>query len=392
MEGLPLRPPRPARTVPLSLLVAACLLAGLLGNPGTAGASPAETPAHRAARLRAEAAQVQATIDHMNDQVEALVERYDANQEALGRTVAAQADTTRRIEAATQALGAGQAQLDQRAWEAYTTGAVTPLATLLGAATIQDMLTSAKYQEQVIDADHANVARIRRAQHALQALAKQLDTQRLAEEQLRASLGSQRHRIEAELARQRAYLARLKSAVKRALDEQRRREEAAARQALARQLAAARAAQARARASARPSYARASGTRTVADRAAGADVSSRALAFAFAQLGKPYVWGATGPGSYDCSGLTSTAYRDAGLAIPRTAAEQWWAGSHVSLANLRPGDLVFYAFNTSDPASIHHVGMYVGHGEMIEAPHTGAGVRVASIARPDYIGASRPAG
>ncbi len=399
---LPLRPPRPVRTVLPNLLVIAGLLAGLLGNPAAAGAS--ESPAHKAARLRAEAVQVQATIDQMNDQVEVLVERYDANQEALGRTAAAQAGTRRRIDAATAALNAGQDQLDQRAWDAYTTGPVTPLAALLGAATIQDMLTSAKYQERVIDADNAAVVRIRQARHALGTLAAQLAAQRRAEEQLRAALRSQRRRIEAGLARQQAYLAQLKSAVKRALDDQRRREEALARQALARQLAAARAARARAasasasRAGARPSWALpragsgAGGTATLADGGAGADVSSRAVAFAFAQLGKPYVWGATGPSSYDCSGLTSTAYHSAGLALPRTAAEQWWAGRHVNRSGLRPGDLVFYATNTSDPATIHHVGIYVGNGEMIEAPHTGADVRVASIARRDYIGATRPAG
>jgi peptidoglycan hydrolase CwlO-like protein len=277
---------------------------------------PPESPARQAARLRGEAAQVQATIDRMNDQVEALVERYDANQEALGRTIAAQAGTRRRIGAATRALEAGQAQLDQRAWDAYTTGPVTPVAALLGAATIQDVLTTTKYQERVMDADNATVARIRQARHALQALATQLGGQRRAEERLQAALGGQRHRIEAGLAGQRAYLARLNQAVRHALEEQRRRQEALARQALARRLAAARAAQAAraararaagssaARSSARPSYTLPQ-PGTVADGAAGADAASRAVAFAFAQLGKPYLWGATGPGSYDCSGLTS---------------------------------------------------------------------------------------
>ena len=334
---------------------------------------------------------MQATIDKMNDQVEVLVERYDANQEALARTTAAQADTRRRVQAATEALAAAQAQLERRAWDAYTSGPVTPLAALLGATSFQELLTTAKYQERVMEADNAAIAQVRQARLALKALAARLSAQRRSEERLRAQLGEQRRRIEADLARQRAYLAHLHAAVKRALEEQRRREEALAHRALARRLAAARAAQARARAArsgVRPSFALSRPSATVV----GGTARARAVAFAYAQLGKPYLWGATGPGSYDCSGLTSTAYRAAGLGIPRTAAEQWSAGPHVSLADLRPGDLVFYATDTADPATIHHVGIYVGDGQMIEAPHTGAVVRLAPIARPDYIGATRPAG
>ncbi len=387
-EGLPLRP---TRTVLPSLLITATLLAGVLGHPGVASASsPPESPSHKAARLRAEAARVQGTVDRMNDQVEGLVERYDANQEALGRTASAQADTKRRIEEATRALSASQAQLDRRAWDAYTTGPVNPLAALLGAATIQDALTTAKYQERVIAADGAAVARIHQGKHDLETLAAQLNAQHRAEEQLKAKLGGQRQQIEADLARQHAYLAQLNQGVKRALAEQRRREEALARQALARRLAAARAAQRAAHAAhsnAAPYVQRHAGTG-----AAGPDAGGRAVGFALAQVGKPYVWGAVGPNSYDCSGLTSTAYGHADVAIPRTAAEQWWAGSHVSMSQLQPGDLVFYAFNTSNPSTIHHVGMYIGKGEMVEAPHTGADVRVASIGRADYIGATRPTG
>jgi len=87
-----------------------------------------------------------------------------------------------------------------------------------------------------------------------------------------------------------------------------------------------------------------------------------------------------------------TAYRRAGLSLPRTSRSQWYAGPHVDLVDLALGDLLCFADNTSDPSSIHHVGMYVGRGRMVEAPYTGTSVRVSSVGRSDYIGAVRPTG
>jgi cell wall-associated NlpC family hydrolase len=108
------------------------------------------------------------------------------------------------------------------------------------------------------------------------------------------------------------------------------------------------------------------------------------------QIGKPYVWGGAGPDSFDCSGLVMWSYDQVGVHLDHWTGDQWNEGAHVSQAQLRPGDLVFFAYNTSDPATIHHVGMYIGNGEMVEAPYTGANVRISSAGRPDYIGAVRP--
>ena len=97
-------------------------------------------------------------------------------------------------------------------------------------------------------------------------------------------------------------------------------------------------------------------------------VARAAVRWALAQLGDPYQWGAAGPDRFDCSGLTSSAYRAAGVTIPRVSRAQWGAGPHVAVANLLPGDLIFYGDNPSNPASIHHVGMYIGNGLMVHAP------------------------
>ncbi len=123
-----------------------------------------------------------------------------------------------------------------------------------------------------------------------------------------------------------------------------------------------------------------------------ADAVDAALQFAFGQLGKPYKWGGTGEGGfYDCSGLTLRAYQVGGLQLPRTAAAQWNAGAHIlDPAAVQPGDLVFYASDLANPATIHHVGIYIGAGNMINAPHAGAVIRIQPAFRGDYLGAIRP--
>jgi cell wall-associated NlpC family hydrolase len=116
-----------------------------------------------------------------------------------------------------------------------------------------------------------------------------------------------------------------------------------------------------------------------------------AVQFAYNQLGKPYVWGAEGDDFYDCSGLMQRAYREAGMQLPRTSREQWYAGARVwKVSDLQPGDLVFRARNLSDPSSIYHVGMYIGAGNIIAAPYTGAVVRIQPMVLGDYIGGVRP--
>jgi cell wall-associated NlpC family hydrolase len=112
---------------------------------------------------------------------------------------------------------------------------------------------------------------------------------------------------------------------------------------------------------------------------------ARAVAFALAQRGKPYRWGAEGPGAYDCSGLTWAAWRAAGVPIPRTAAAQL-AGLRRVRGRLQPGDLLIYR---SRGPSRRHVAMVVGHGRMVEARNRATGVTGSGV-RPGWIGAVRP--
>jgi peptidoglycan DL-endopeptidase RipA len=139
--------------------------------------------------------------------------------------------------------------------------------------------------------------------------------------------------------------------------------------------------------------------------AGGADSSAVETAIRAAQrwIGTRYAWGGgslTGPSEgfgiddgvigFDCSGLTRYAYAQAGITIPRNSSAQYAALPKVSRSNLQRGDLVFYAFDTSDPSTIHHVALYLGGGQMIEAPESGMTVRVTAMRWTGYIGAVRP--
>lgn len=117
----------------------------------------------------------------------------------------------------------------------------------------------------------------------------------------------------------------------------------------------------------------------------GASASGKkAVAFATSKIGLPYVWGAEGPRSYDCSGLTSQAWASAGRPIPRTSQEQWRQLPHIAIEDMRPGDLIIYHSDAS------HVGMYIGDGAIVHAPRPGRDVTLAGAGSMEILGVVRP--
>ncbi len=115
-------------------------------------------------------------------------------------------------------------------------------------------------------------------------------------------------------------------------------------------------------------------------------VALAAVHFARKQIGKPYAWGGVGPKSYDCSGLQMTAYLHAGITIPRVAAAQYTgSGPTVPLDQAQQGDLLFYASDVTKPSTIYHVVMYVGSGNILDAPHTGATVGIRPLWTTDLL-------
>jgi cell wall-associated NlpC family hydrolase len=113
------------------------------------------------------------------------------------------------------------------------------------------------------------------------------------------------------------------------------------------------------------------------------NVGTRALKYALTKVGDPYVWGAAGPSSFDCSGLVVWAYGQEGISLPHYTGALWNSGMHVSRDGLEPGDLVFFY------ADISHVGIYIGNGLMVAAPRTGENVKVQPVNWAIYVGAVR---
>ena len=303
-------------------------------------------------------------------------------------------------------------------------------ASVLSSADLPDALRRMHQVDAVLDGDH------RAAAHAGQQVTRQrqaaarLQTAALGATRLQRAVADRGDTVRALLAQTDALVARADARVVALAEQQRLAEQAAAALRAAAALAAAQAHDAalldaaRARAEAEAGAAAEAGAHQVAGAptggaptggaptggaprpaapgaflptggdpttgAAPTSVVSAALDFARAQLGKPYVWGATGPDSFDCSGLTQAAYAAAGVRLPRVAQDQWVAGPHVDLGAIQPGDLLFWASDTSAPATIHHVAFYLGGGQILTAPHTGDVVKVEPLYLEGYLGAVRP--
>jgi peptidoglycan DL-endopeptidase RipA len=209
----------------------------------------------------------------------------------------------------------------------------------------------------------------------------------------------------AERARYQAYQKALREAAAREAARQRKlRAEAAARQAAAaRAEAAAARASSSSRASSRGSGGGSSSRSSSPPRqfsGSSAARGQRVADLAMRWLGTPYswgggttsgpTWGQGGPVGFDCSGLALWAWGQVGVYLPHYSGYQYNSGPHISRSDLRPGDLVFWAYNTSDPGSIHHVAIYIGGGQIIQAPQTGDVVKISYMWSSGYIGAARP--
>jgi cell wall-associated NlpC family hydrolase len=342
------------------------LLVALAG--GTAvGAAPAQPKAPDAA-LAARAKALQAKLDAQHAEVERLAERLNATEDRRDRLQRRLDGLEARRRAAQKELDAAQAQLDEQARATYMNGPQWMLGELVGGANPTDAMRRIPMQKAALEARAAIVTDVRVRKAEVDSLNERVAAD-LAEAQLV-------HRRQDDERRQVQRLATQLQATLDKIDEQ-----------LAGYLEAEAARSEAARRAAWSGYM--SGVGSVQSWLQAGPVARAAVRWALAQLGDPYRWGATGPDRFDCSGLTSSAYRAAGVSIPRVSRAQWGAGPHVQVANLLPGDLVFYADNPRDPATIHHVGMYIGNGLMVHAPHTGDVVRVASIWRESYAGATR---
>ncbi|MFB7865256.1 NlpC/P60 family protein [Streptomyces sp. NPDC056069] len=324
---------------------------------GSGHAAPRPTPA-----------QVKAEVDRLYEEAEVATEKYNGAKEQADRAWAAfdrlrdeSARRTDRLNRSRESLGAFAAAQ-------YRSGGLDPAIRLVLASDPDQYLERAALAEKAGDRRAAAVASVRRELTAVRQLRGEAEGRLRELRTHEAELRRQKATVQGKLTAARTLLARLTA-------EERARYEAAV-------------------AAGAHDAAGAPGPSGTADRAdrdslprgpitAPTTRAAEAIAFARAQLGKPYVWGATGPSAFDCSGLTQASWRAAGVSLPRTTYTQINAGRRVSRSELAPGDLVFFY------SGISHVGLYIGGGQMIHAPRPGAPVRIAPIDEMPFAGATR---
>ena len=339
-----------------------------------------------------------AQLAQLQAQAEVLTERYDQTLVNEQRAAAAYRVTQARLRYAQQAEAASQRQLAGVAAEEFESGGgFGPMSSMLGNASgpqgylnevglgqvLAQKGTDTLAEAQANDA----VAGVFRKQARDLLTAEQADLQAASHLKLaiQAAVTRQLAFVRAEQVKRNKLASALATAQARTAALKAARQAALAAQAAAAAARAAAAAGSAEGSTAAPSWASSSG--------ASATQGDIAANWALTQLGKPYQWGAAGPDSYDCSGLTMEAWAHAGVQLLHYTGYQWEEGPHVPLTDLQRGDLLFFATNTADPSTIHHVGIYIGNGMMVDAPFTGAFVRIDSMYAPGgLIGAVRPAG
>ncbi|MGH3745297.1 MAG: C40 family peptidase [Mycobacteriales bacterium] len=353
---------------PTSLLTA--LLTGALLAAGvvTAPAAHADSPQQQAARLAGQVAGLRA-------QAEAATEAYDGAQGRLAEVVTETFAAKRAVADAATAAQAHAQQSSATLRQLYELGGPTALyvgilsrgqdpAQLGGQLqAVQRVLAANRATSNALDARSAAAMA---AQRAVDDLAQQ-------QTQLERQVAAQAAAVQAALAKTQSLL------------------DAANAQVLALEKAAEAQATATQQAAFLQHVSSASDARLAGAPPASSPKAAAALAAAEALEGHPYRWGGTGPVGYDCSGMTGAAYAAAGIRLPRTAAQQYLSGPHVPLADLEPGDLLFWASDPGNPATIEHVAIYAGKGLMVSANHTGDVVRLQPVWWNGYAGATRPA-
>jgi cell wall-associated NlpC family hydrolase len=352
-------------------------------------AGPALGPADASPRL--ESAQAQATalraeIDRLQMQAEQETEGYDAATSQLADVVAQRVAAEARLQAAQSASTSADGIAAARARALYESGGPAALLDgVLGGTDPNDILDRYRSMSAVFDSD-ALLARTADATTRRAAeTAARLDQLASRAAALSGAAAAKAEAVQQTLARAQQLLATATAQVRQLAEADRQAAQAAAARAALASIAAARTAENQALRGMRQG-----GDPGTAPPAAPTAAAAAAIAAAETKLGDPYQWGATGPDSFDCSGLTQWSYAQAGIALPRTAAEQWYSGPHPSLGDLAPGDLLFWATDLTDPATIHHVAIYLGNGLMIAAPHTGTLVQIQPVYLDGYYGASRP--
>ncbi|MFJ2089853.1 NlpC/P60 family protein [Streptomyces sp. NPDC087901] len=339
---------------------------------------------------------VQKKVDDLYRQVGSATQQYNQAKEATTKQRSKVDTLLDDVARRTEKLNEARRTLGTYAAAQYRGGALAPTATFFLADDPQSFFDQTHLMDRMTERQTSAVSdfRTQQAKASKQRAEAVASLETLTESQ--ATLRTSKQNVQTKLSEARSLLSKLTAEEKARLAELERKKEAEAERKaaeLAKKQAAAKAEAARKAEEAAKEAGTGSGTDTGSGTGTGTgsgsdtDASTKAekvMAFARAQLGKPYVWGATGPASYDCSGLTQAAWKAAGVDIPRTTWDQVNVGTRIATADLQPGDLVFFYDDIS------HVGIYKGDGMMIHAPKPGANVREESIFYMPIYGSVRP--
>lgn len=346
-------------TIFIATLIAA-LITGVAST--TVSAQPASTN-QQAADKQAEFNQIQAQTNEINNQLDVIVEQYNEANLALGKTEKELQSQEAQIQAAEKNLSMYQLMINKRFASVYRQGDLSLLDALFASKSLDQFLYYVELSERQSDQDARAMEKIRLVKKEIEVQNASLLEKEKKQKELINEVKSKKNEIIAQLKAKNDLLAQIKGQLAD-LRKKEQAEQAAAQAELRKKLMAA--------------------VPVTVSRGGG---RSSVVAIALSLLGRPYVWGGSGPYDFDCSGLTMYVYRQVGISLPHSAAAQYNCGTHVSRDQLQPGDLVFFSYG----GYISHVGMYVGHGSFINAPHTGAVVSIASLnGRSGYVGATRP--
>ena len=338
----------------------------LVSPSGPASADPGDLPA---AKARAHRLAVQ--VEELELKVEIAGERLAGARDELGRVVSREVSANQELSELSQAAQSSRAATNERVRALYMSGGEAGLyASVLDGGSILDVFGRLDAVDRVLERDRATAAADARAVAEATRLQTELTALSARQTELEATASEAEHEVRGLLEEHRTALADAGAEIRRLTAELQAARAAAAAEAAAAQLGAT---------GPLPTQLPPVGT-----------PAGDALRAADSVRGVPYVYAGNGPGSFDCSGLTVWSYAHAGIGLPRTSRQQWWVGPHPALAELQPGDLLFWAYDVNNPATIHHVAIYVGDGWMIHAPHTGDVVRYARVYLDGYIGATRP--
>jgi len=380
-----------------AVVAVAATLALTTGVLATSTAAHA-TPDSDLASERARAAELESQIEANGNRVSILDEQYNQAQAAIDKANEQLAADERALDQRRRETEAVQAELAARGAELYMgAGNPAPLAAL-DVKDAGELGSRTAYAGAAADSDNQLLDRAKVAIEQLGVQQDALEKARADATHQRDQLDAARNEIAQATAEQQSLLAeangKIASLVAEVRAERQREQEAAAEAAMQRAAAEAqaRAAQLQAEQTTTTDNGGSNGSGDGTDPNAGSPGNvpapsggaQVAVDTARAQLGKPYVYAGSGPDVFDCSGLTMYAWAAAGVSLPHNAEAQYLSLPHVSQSELQPGDLVFFG----NP--IHHVGIYVGGGTMIEAPYTGVDVRYHTIYRSDFAGAARP--